>query len=71
MITFSNLVETLEQNASVDRTITYIDGKDKELSALQPRWLQTINCKKPSSPSPMQSCLFKMLDCINKVLLYL
>lgn len=31
MITFSNLVETLEQNASVDRTITYIDGKDKEL----------------------------------------
>lgn len=32
MITFSNLVETLEQNASTDRTITYIDGKDKEVT---------------------------------------
>ncbi len=32
MITFSNLVETLEQNASTDRIITYIDGKDNEVS---------------------------------------
>lgn len=32
MITFSNLVETLQQQATADRFITYIDGKDKELS---------------------------------------
>ncbi|MCW8900046.1 MAG: non-ribosomal peptide synthetase [Gammaproteobacteria bacterium] len=32
MITFSNLVETLQQHASPDRSITYIEGKDKELS---------------------------------------
>lgn len=32
MITFSNLVETLQQHASSDRFITYIDGKDKELT---------------------------------------
>lgn len=32
MITFPNLVETLQQQATTDRFITYIDGKDKELS---------------------------------------
>lgn len=32
MITFSNLVETLQQQATTERFITYIDGKDKELT---------------------------------------
>lgn len=32
MITFPHLVETLQTNASTDRTVTYIDGKDKELT---------------------------------------
>ncbi len=32
MIAFSNLVETLQQHSSTDRFITYIDGKDKEVT---------------------------------------
>lgn len=31
MITFSDLVETIQQQATPERTITYIDGADKEL----------------------------------------
>lgn len=32
MITFPSLVETLQQQATQDRTITYIEGKDNEVS---------------------------------------
>ena len=32
MITFSHLVETIQSHANTDRTVTYIDGKDKELT---------------------------------------
>lgn len=32
MITFPHLVETIKTHASTDRSVTYIDGKDKELT---------------------------------------
>ena len=61
MITFSTLVETLQQQASSDRTITYIEAKDKEVcityADLYERALHKLHALQQRGLAPGDECI--------------
>jgi len=61
MITFSTLVETLQQQASTDRTITYIEAADKEVTItyadLYERALKKLHALQQRGLTPADECI--------------